>query len=185
YKRNRRATSSTDGAATAVSLNWLPREPRRTTRGFIICESSGLTLGWTYDASNSMSTIDDLHFVRGSDSLGRDTPLPFRHEHQLFGLPLVIESNAERVIAWTRDLFEPDPSEPVDAAGTDAPLCLRVIIEPHRGSAWVASKVHWHLPDADHAVASGAGLDAFLDLANGRGTLYVDECVLRERGPEY
>jgi hypothetical protein len=123
-----------------------------------------------------MTTTEPIAFARGTDPLGRDVPLDHRGEVQLFGVPLVVESNAARVLELVEDLIGPvgptrDPR---------APMRMRVVLEPNRESATSATPVRWRVPDPDHELFTGPGMVASIDLAAGTGVMYVEERIVRE-----
>jgi hypothetical protein len=135
--------------------------------------------------------VERFTFATGTDPLGRDVPIEHLRALDLYGVPLIIESNAELMLEIVEGLFgapqagSAGPSAIRDSAQTpERPMRFRIVVEPNRwGDASVP--IYWRYPDDDHALLVGPGLVTSLDLAAGTGAMFVEEQMVREGGRDY
>ena len=116
------------------------------------------------------------------DPFGRDVPLHHRRELRLFGLPLVVESNAEPAMEFVDYLFgAADHASPSDTPISRAPMRFRIVVEPSRTGGGTPPTT-WRMPDEDHVIFAGPGVLGSLDLAAASGVVFAEEWLMRHEG---
>jgi len=141
---------------------------------------------------STLTKIEPPGFAQAPDLLWRNVPLDHRTEVRAFGVPVLVESNAARVIELIEEVYGPlargsgvngrHPHSAGEADAEPAPVRLRLIVEPTRMQPTELESVQWRVPDPDHVLLKAHGVVGWFDLAAADGIVYVEESYLQSKG---